>query len=465
MAMAASAQLTPEFAVRLIPGNDIQAAVSANPPGTTFTFLPGVYRMQQITPKTGDTFSGKGSVTLNGSTVLTFTPSASSKTVWVASATATHLGGGQCAAATPLCNVDQDLFIDDVLQTPVASQAAMVAGSWYFDRSNGKVYVPANPAGHTVELGMSEFAFGGIATGVVVQYLTIEKYANPAQEGVVGGDRSSPGLGSNWTASNLEVRWNHGEGIQLGTQSKILKSDVHHNGQLGVGFYNCLDCLLSGTEIAFNNYAGFASSWEAGGSKFWATTNLEVEYNYVHDNDGPGLWSDYDNVGTTYEHNDVENNVKAGIKHEASYNAIIRSNTLKGNGALETQWVGNGQILLMNSQNVEMYSNVLEVPPARGGIAFVNQANRGSGKLGPFVAANNYAHNNTITYLGAKGMSGLEDDAANGTAVGNLLDLNRYLAPADVWIYWLWPSPARIDLPTLQTLGQEVHGKLILSTP
>ena len=357
------------------------------------------------------------------------------------------------------------LFIDSVLQTPVATQSAMVAGSWYFDRTNGKVYLPTSPSGHTIELGTTEFAFGGNAIGVVVQYITIEKYANYAQEGVLGGNRSVPGLGPNWTASNVQVCWNHGEGIQLGTGSRILKSNVHHNGQLGVGFYEAVGSTISETEIAFNNYAGYDPTWEAGGSKFYSTTNLEVSYNYVHDNNGTGIWSDYNNVGTMYEHNDVENNVRAGIKHEISYNATIRDNTLIGNGAASTQWVGNGQILIENSQNVEIYGNTMQVPAARGGIAFVNQANRGSGILGPYIAANNYAHNNTITYLGTKGMSGLEDDSSNHSAVGNLMDLDRYSAPASAWTYWLWPSPTRIDLPTLQKLGQEVHGKLVLTTP
>ena len=69
--------------------------------------MPGVYRGQQVIPKAGDSFSGKGSVTLNGSTVLSFAAS-STKNVWVASAVANTKRTGVCLTTSPLCNYVQD---------------------------------------------------------------------------------------------------------------------------------------------------------------------------------------------------------------------------------------------------------------------------------------------------------------------------------------------------------------------
>ena len=77
--------------------------------------------------------------------------------------------------------------------------------------------------------------------------------------------------------------------------------------------------VVEGNEIAYNNEAGFNPEWEAGGTKFWATTNLVVRNNHVHHNFGPGLWADNDNVGALYEGNIVEDNDWAGIFHEISY--------------------------------------------------------------------------------------------------------------------------------------------------
>ena len=49
-------------------------------------------------------------------------------------------------------------------------------------------------------------------------------------------------------------------------------------------------------EIAFNNYAGYDAFWEGGGTKFWRNKRLIVRDSCVHDNNGPGLWSDIDNI-------------------------------------------------------------------------------------------------------------------------------------------------------------------------
>lgn len=57
--------------VTLTPGDDIQAAVDAHPPGTLYMLQSGTYRMQSIVPKTGDVFDGQGAAVLNGSRLLT----------------------------------------------------------------------------------------------------------------------------------------------------------------------------------------------------------------------------------------------------------------------------------------------------------------------------------------------------------------------------------------------------------
>jgi hypothetical protein len=55
----------------LSPGVNIQSAINANPNGTAFILRPGVYRMQAVVPKPGDSFTGQTGADLNGSRVLT----------------------------------------------------------------------------------------------------------------------------------------------------------------------------------------------------------------------------------------------------------------------------------------------------------------------------------------------------------------------------------------------------------
>ena len=54
--------------------------------------------------------------------------------------------------------------------------------------------------------------------------------------------------------------------------------------------------------------------------------------NHVHHNEGPGLWTDIDNIHTLYEGNLVEHNANVGIFHEISYDAVIRNNIVRDNG-------------------------------------------------------------------------------------------------------------------------------------
>ena len=444
--------------VTLSPGDNIQAAVAAAPTGTTFTLRSGTYRMQSVQPLDGDVFIGEGTVILNGSKILSFQLDPAGSGLWAANAIASTINHGGCQTTYPLCGYTQDLFIDNVLQTPVSSPQGMKPGTWYFDRAKNIVYAPSNPVGHVVELGMKQYAFYGGATNVRINNLTVEKYAAPAQNGAVGGPTIKSANG--WVVNNVEARWNHGRGISLGgSNSQILNSFIHHNGQLGISLYGT-GCQAINNEISWNNYAGFNASWEAGGSKFWATTNLVVRSNYVHDNLGPGLWTDTNNVNTLYESNTVINNLNEGIKHEVSYSAIIRNNTVKGNGTTKTVWLWNSQIEVQNSSSVEVYGNTVEVQAGSGnGIGLINQK-RGSGTQGPWAAANNYVHNNTVTYLGQNGASGLVDDTGGTPALGNRFDSNRYItSSADATRHhWVWAPSKGYEWPAFKAMGQETNG-------
>ena len=73
--------------------------------------------------------------------------------------------------------------------------------------------------------------------------------------------------------------------------------------------------------------------------------------NYSHDNNGTGMWTDIDNIHTLYENNVVAHNTMAGISHEISYDAIIRNNTLIGNGAGDPRsWWWGDEIQIQNSR-------------------------------------------------------------------------------------------------------------------
>ena len=108
-----------------------------------------------------------------------------------------------------------------------------------------------------------------------------------------------------------------------------------------------------------------------------------------------------DNIETLYEGNKVFLNGYDGIKHEISYDAILRHNLVAANGKSKDDWLWGAQILIQNSSNVQVYRNLVEVAADFGnGIGIVYQ-DRGEGAHGPWYAIRNAVYDNTIIHLGS----------------------------------------------------------------
>ena len=208
--------------------------------------------------------------------------------------------------------------------------------------------------------------------------------------------------GVGWIVENCDLHHNSYAGLALSDGSIARNNRIHHNGVIGieVSWVGNSGALVEGNEIYRNNTTGADEFEEAGGSKFGATENLIVRDNFVHDNQGPGLWTDTDNIGTLYEHNVVEDNSGAGIFHEISYSATIRNNQVRGNGFRSRGWLWEGGIMLAGSQGVEIYGNTLV--DNYNGITLIQQ-NRGSGALGPYLLRNVTVHDNTVVRSGRTG--------------------------------------------------------------
>ena len=120
----------------------------------------------------------------------------------------------------------------------------------------------------------------------------------------------------NWTIKDNEVRLNYGVGIEVhvGDNSKIVGNFVHDNGEMGLGGVG-KNILVEGNEIARNGFWSGLNPGLGGGRLNSATTDgLIVRGNYSHDNNGPGMWTDINNIHTLYENNVVVNNAGPGYR-------------------------------------------------------------------------------------------------------------------------------------------------------
>jgi hypothetical protein len=317
------------------------------------------------------------------------------------------------------------------VKKPVDRLDAVGVGSWFFDYAANRIYIAENPAGKLVELGVTGIAFSGGASNVTLRNLVVEKYATP-----VVSQSAAIQLGDGWIIEECEVRWNHFAGIDTLSNSIARRNRVHHNGCMGFRGAG-ENILVEGNEISHNNYAGFDPFWGGGGSKWVYTSHLIVRGNYSHDNLGPGLWTDINNIHTLYESNIVENNLRGGIFHEISYDAVIRNNIARRNGTGRQfpHWTTGAGIEITSSRNVEVYGNRLE--ENWQGITGLDD-HRGTGAHGAWTLTGLNVHDNTVvclTDLGAgSGRTGILDTQGDHgpalqPAANNRFEGNIYYLP------------------------------------
>lgn len=425
----------PAGAIILHVGDNVSAIVYATPVGATFYFEPGVYRGVSITPKDGQTFIGAEGAILNGSAVLTnFTQQGN---LWVVGGQTQEgirhaTGEGDGVSMRP--GYPETVFVNDTPLKPVDALSKVVPGTFYFDYAADKIYIADNPTGQKVEAGKLTDAFHGNAQNVTVQNLVVEKYDPPVQSGAIGHEGNQ-----GWVIRDNEVRLNYATGIHVIANSKIIGNYVHDNGQMGLGGSGD-NILVEGNEIAKNGFwSGIDVLWEGGGFKLANTDNLIVRGNYSHDNHGSGMWTDIDNIHTLYEDNLVVHNTHIGITHEISYDAVIRNNTLIGNGYGDPRgWLWGAEIQIQNSKNVDVYGNRIDMTGGGNGVVLIQQ-NRGSGEFGPHVTTGNHIHDNFIVDHDSKGLiGGVADYNWSGVANGgNTWDNNQYYMP-DVGNRFWW---------------------------
>ena len=447
--------------VVLRPQHDLQQQLESHPPGTRFRLTAGTYRLAApLTPKANQTLVGDAQVVLSGARLLTgFVRDGGVWFVDDQTQAGTVIGEGSvCLPVAPRCARPEDLFFDDVMLRHAADRSDLQPGSWYFDYPRRRIYIADDPAGHRVETSVTGVAFRGYAERVTLRGFVVEKFATPTNEAAVNG------VGRGWTIEGLEVRLNHFAGIRTVDAAQARGNNVHHNGALG--FIGAGDnVIVEENEIAHNNTAGYDPYWGAGGAKWVLTTRLLVRGNYSHDNHGPGLWTDIDNIDVVFESNRVEDNDLSGIFHEIGYRAVIRYNVVSRNGRVKPYpgWVDGAGILVNSSSDVEVHNNT--VTDNWQGITAL-EGDRGSGKRGPWVLARLYVHDNVINQSGppqpGSGRTGIlqvQNKTTAFTTAGNRFDQNTYYV-GGIGRPFVWMN-RDVTEDEWRRFGQDVNGTVV----
>jgi hypothetical protein len=444
----------PEGAISIPVGMSLQSAINAAPPGASFCIRAGEHRLQAAIPKDGQGFRGEAGALLNGSRLVT--EFSREGRYWVAQGQAQR--GEQrplviCLPGRERCSYPEAFFIDNAPLLHVSRLQDLAPGRFFFDYERSRIYFLDDPRGRKVEASVAPYALRGGARGVVVENLTIEKYAPPVQYGAVGYNIPSP----DWIIRNNEIRLNYGLGVSVGSRTRVLDNYIHGNGEMGAG---CVgrDILFERNEIASNGYfSGVDPNWEGGGAKCALTRGLVVRGNHLHHNNGYGFWTDIDNVGSLYEGNLVEDNLAGGITHEISFSAVIRHNTFRRNGPAKPAWLWGAAILVQNSRDVEVYGNSVDMTGHGNGISLVQQ------DRGAYVTVNNHVHDNTIvSSTPDQGASGsLADHDLEGLRAGNnRFNGNLYRVRNSGDEHWAWVDGFRNWAEHRRQTGQETGSRV-----
>jgi len=182
------------------------------------------------------------------------------------------------------------------------------------------------------------------------------------------------------------------------------------------------------------------------------TLNLTVSNNYVHDNLGPGLWTDIFNKWVTYDGNTCIDNQGPGIFHEISYDAVISNNVVIHNGFTFDVWLWGCGIMISSSSNADIYNNIVVVGDNGNGLGLIQQ-NRGTGRFGPCITKGNHIHNNEKSG-GAADWHG--DWMFNGS---NLFNENTYHCLNTAISGWSWANGDG-DFKYFQSKGQDLQGNI-----
>ena len=411
--------------------------------------------MRPITPKDRQRLVGEPGAILSGAQVVTEwtqTDGAWRATGYLPSQPFVH---GECIDGYRGCQYAEAVFYDNRQLWRVDTRDELAPGRFFEDYDANSIWIADDPSQRIVEVARTEAAVTGESRDVLVEGLIIEKFANPAQRGAVHAQ------GPGWRIQNNDVRLNHGHGVFSDSAGgEVVGNRLHHNGQLGLGGDGDNE-VVTNNEIDNNNTAGFDMLWEAGGMKWFSSTGLRVSDNDVHHNNGPGLWTDINNIHATYERNFVHNNTSHGIFHEIGYSAIIRNNRIVDNGGAELlrAW-GDAGIRVAASRDVEIYGNVL-IGNTNAIMLIQQQRSDSPSGYGPHELDNIIVHDNDVTMTdNVTGM--VSDNGDDGLQSRNIrFSNNTYRLANQDGQYFAWAGDEVNRTTWTQTLGHDRTGKFL----
>lgn len=256
----------------------------------------------------------------------------------------------------------EQLFMDGLGKTQVASKAAVVPGTFFIDQSAGSVYVGDNPNTHEVRITDLQVTICAIATGCIFRGLGFRRFA-PSQphigsvklfrdncliENCVFEDISSIAL-SFQTGSNMK-----GKNLSL---TRVGCIGIHANNADNLELYRC---RMTYCNNRFFNYAP-----ASGGAKITRQRGFTMHECVSNDNYCKGLWTDESVSNITVYNNDFLRNEQRGVSFELSGITYFCNNLIVSAGYNGLDFLTSDELHAWNNTIVSFGS----ISPDRFGVS------------------------------------------------------------------------------------------------
>ncbi len=343
------------------PWRTIKKAVNATPSGGTVVIRAGTYR--EAVSLTNKTLTLQAypheQVWVKGSVVVTG---------WVADGTAWRKDGwtyrfnrltspnGYLDPNYPLAGYPDMVFVDGAPLRQVASRSKVVAGTFFVDEANQKLYIGDNPRGRTVE--------GTAYRNSLVLYNAPDSkilglgFAHAASKADSGSSAVVSYRSHRVLIENNTFAWNAASGMEIGELSDdvvVRGNRTLYNGMVGASTWGATNRLrFVGNHVAYNNQERFSIHWAAGGVKLNRVAAATASDNVVEHNIGKGVWCDNGCSGVSIVRNVSRSNASYGLMYEISDGGLIASNLVVNNASR-----GGGGIYVSESTNTKIYNNTV----------------------------------------------------------------------------------------------------------
>jgi parallel beta-helix repeat protein len=352
------------------------------------------------------------------------------------------LSAGRFSVTTPITPKSGDVFVGQCLTAPCNVYGAILDGTGGTSDNGGRycgfqAYYPNASSNPNIAY-------------VTIRNLVIRNMHSCAILAFTNSDH--------WTIDYNEMASN-GSGIIFPSDSSIKNNYIHNNSNYGYQADSAHNSVVENNEISFNG----------NDQKIMQSANVTFRGNFLHHNQGPGIWYDSNNTGALIENNRVEDNGSEGIFYEISGSATIRNNIVRRSG--------DTGIFISTSRDNQIYNNTLE-DNFRGITFLVNCPSVGSGGPGSlfFDLINNSAHDNTIvvgTQSGAftSALAGVNFPCTNAQLQSYQIPPNQTGSKNNAWVhnsydvpflnvqYWYYFDIMKL-FSDWQALGQDTTGSV-----